>query len=127
MSEQQVWYDEEKVAEAVLALLYLNLWYDGKPPLATCRAWKSLPWEALDRLYEQGYISNPRSKARSIAFTPEGLHRAREAFRRLFALPNADLPQEDCLEAHLYGVPEEERSAKILELTQAARSQKKHR
>ncbi len=127
MSEQQPWYDEEKVAEVVLALLYLNLWYDGRPPLAYCRAWKSLPWGAMDRLYEQGYISDPRSRAKSVAFTPEGLHQAREVCRRLFARREAEMPAPDCLQAHLYGVPEEERSAKIKELEEAARSKKKKR
>ena len=122
---EQPWYDEEKVEEVVLALLYLNLWVDGKPPLASCRAWKGLPWDELERLHEKGYISNPRSRAKSVAFTPEGLRAAREAFLRWFGLPGVDLPQEDCLQAHLADVPEEERARKLAELAQQTTTKKK--
>ncbi len=82
-------YDEDKVAEIVLALMYLNLWADGKPPLVVYRAWKSFPWDALDRLYEQGYIDNPRSKAKSVVLTEEGRHKAEELFFRWFGLSEA--------------------------------------
>ena len=82
-------YDEDKVAEVVLALMYLNLWKDGKPPLVVYRAWKSFPWDALDRLYEQGYIDNPRSKAKSVVLTEEGLRKAEELFFRWFGSSEA--------------------------------------
>jgi len=122
---KQPWYDEEKAAEVVLALLYLNLWMDGKAPLASCRAWKSLPWDELNRLYDKNYISNPRSRAKSVAFTPEGLRAAREAFQRWFGLPDAELPQEDCLQSHLADVPEAERGQKFAELVDQAAKRKK--
>jgi hypothetical protein len=38
--------------DVVLALLYLGL-HDG------ARARKSFDWDAMDRLHEKGYISNP--------------------------------------------------------------------
>jgi hypothetical protein len=38
----------------------------------------------LDRLYEQGFIYNPKGKAKSVALTDEGLKRAREVFDGLF-------------------------------------------
>ena len=79
-------YDEDKVAEVVLASMYLNLWEDGKPPLVVYRAWKSFPWDALDRLYEQGYIDNPRSKAKSVVLTEEGRRKAEELFFHWFGL-----------------------------------------
>ncbi len=79
-------YNKDKVAEVVLALMYLNLWQEDKPPFAVHRAWKSFPWEALDRLYEQGYIDNPRSKAKSVVLTEEGLRKAEELFFRWFGL-----------------------------------------
>ena len=47
--------DEERVDEAVLALLYLTTFRD-KP---CWRAWKSHNWDSLDRLHQKGYISNP--------------------------------------------------------------------
>jgi len=59
-------YNEQKVDDAVLALLYLTL-HDG------ARAWKSFDWDALNRLHQKGYISNPVGKAKSVVFTDEGL------------------------------------------------------
>jgi hypothetical protein len=74
-------YDTEKVNEAVLALLYMNLFEDRWG----ARAWKSLPWEAMDRLHENGLIGDPKSKAKSVVLSEEGLIAAEEAFRKLFA------------------------------------------
>jgi len=70
--------DEEKIEEAVLALLYLTL-HDGG------RAWKSLDWDAMNRLYEKGLIENPVGKAKSILFTEEGLKESERLFQKLFA------------------------------------------
>ena len=39
----------------------------------------------MDRLHEKGYISDPKSKAKSVVLSPEGLSRARELFMRRFA------------------------------------------
>jgi hypothetical protein len=69
--------DTNKIDDAVLALLYLGL-HEG------ARAWKGFDWEAMDRLHERGYITEPRGKAKSIAFTDEGLERARSLLERLF-------------------------------------------
>jgi len=38
----------------------------------------------MDRLYEKGYILNPKGKAKSVVFTDEGLVKAREVFNGLF-------------------------------------------
>ena len=76
-------YDEDKVNEATLALLYLNLFEDRWG----ARAWKSMPWEAMDRLHEKGLIGDPKSKAKSVVLTEEGLIAAEEAFRKLFGSP----------------------------------------
>ena len=89
MSEPR--YDEDKVAEMVLALLYLNTWQERKRPFEVYRAWKGFPWDALDRLYEKGYIANPRSRAKSVVVTEEGVNKSRELFYRYFGLPeNSD-------------------------------------
>lgn len=82
MREHAAMYDEDKVAEMVLALLHLNGFRDG-PSIG---AWKGFDWDALDGLHEQGYISDPKSKARSVVFSEEGLRRARELFERHFGL-----------------------------------------
>jgi hypothetical protein len=74
-------YDRNKVDEMVLALLALTMMKDG----SEVRAWKGHDWEALDRLHAQGYISHPRNKAKSIAFSEEGARRAQELFALHFS------------------------------------------
>jgi hypothetical protein len=74
-------YDTDKADEATLALHYFNLFEDRWG----ARAWKGIPWEAMDRLHEKGLIGNPKSKAKSVVLTEEGRIAAEEAFRKLFA------------------------------------------
>jgi hypothetical protein len=69
--------DEGKIDDAVLGLLYLGL-HDGD------RAWKGFDWDVMNRLHERGYISDPRSKAKSIVFTEEGLERSKRTLSELF-------------------------------------------
>lgn len=73
------------VDEAVLALLHLNAFAEKVGDMKVWRAWKGMPWEATDRLYEKDLISDPKSKAKSVALTEEGRRAAEEAFERLFA------------------------------------------
>jgi hypothetical protein len=70
--------DLEKIDEAVLALLYLTLHDEA-------RVWKSFDWDALNRLHEKGYISNPVGKAKSVLLTEEGLRESERLFHKLFA------------------------------------------
>jgi hypothetical protein len=72
--------DTDKIDEAVLALLYLTSFKDK----FGAAAWKSHDWDAMNRLHEKGYISNPVSKAKSVRLTEEGKVRAEELFRKLF-------------------------------------------
>jgi hypothetical protein len=69
--------DTNKIDDATLALLYLGLHDEA-------RAWKGFDWDAMDRLHQAGYISDPRSKAKSVIFTDEGLERARSLLEELF-------------------------------------------
>jgi hypothetical protein len=69
--------DPNKIDDAVLALLSLGL-HDGD------RAWKGIDWDALARLHEQGYISDPRGRAKSLVFTEAGLERAQRLAAELF-------------------------------------------
>ena len=78
-------YDHNKVDEMVLALLWLT-------PAGPRRAWKSHDWEAMERLHAKGYISNPKSRAKSVVFSEEGERRARELFERHFG--SKDQPPE---------------------------------
>lgn len=73
-------YDHDKVDEMVLALLSLTM-FEDKPGW---RAWKGHDWDALNRLHEKGYISDPKSKSKSVVMTGEGAERARELFEKHF-------------------------------------------
>ena len=70
--------DQTKIDEAVLALLYLNL------ERKTHRAWKSLNWDAMDRLFEKGLIFDPVGKAKSVVLTEEGEAMAEQQVQKLF-------------------------------------------
>ncbi len=72
--------DFDKIDDYTLALLFLVTSKDKYG----ARAWKSFDWETMNRLHEKGYISNPKSKALSVAPTEEGYARARELFEDLF-------------------------------------------
>ena len=72
--------NEEKVDDMVLALLYLTTFND-KPRL---RAWKGHNWDALDRLHEKGYISDPATKAKSVLLTDAGATRSQDLFEKYF-------------------------------------------
>jgi hypothetical protein len=74
-------YDTTKVDEVVLALLHLNAHSDH----GITRAWKAFDWDAMDRLHAEGFISDPKSKAKSVVLTEEGERKAEELFRRYFA------------------------------------------
>lgn len=69
--------DTERVDDAVLALLLLGLHQDF-------RAWKGFDWDAMGRLHEKGFISDPVGKAKSVVFSNEGLREAKRLFRELF-------------------------------------------
>jgi hypothetical protein len=72
--------NEEKIDEVVMALLYLNFHGDH----GAVRAWKSFDWDAMDRLYKKGLISDPKSKAKSVLVTEEGQKVSKELFKKYF-------------------------------------------
>ncbi|HYT28207.1 MAG TPA: DUF6429 family protein [Ktedonobacteraceae bacterium] len=63
--------------EIVLALMYLTL-HDWN------RAWKGFDWDTLDRLYEKGWIGDPKNKAKSVVLTDEGLAKSADLFEQYF-------------------------------------------
>jgi len=69
--------DWDRVDDAALALLSLTL-HDGG------RVGKGLSWDITDRLYEKGYISDPKGKAKSVVMTEDGEERAKRMLRELF-------------------------------------------
>jgi hypothetical protein len=76
-------FDQDKVDEMILALLFLTSFQRGE----TTYAWKGQDWETMERLHEKGYISDPRSKAKSVVMTDEGAVRSRELFEKFFRKP----------------------------------------
>ena len=76
-------FDKDKVDEATLALLWLVFDEDWE---GATWAWKSFDWGTLDRLFEKGYISDPKRKAKSVAVSPEGARKAEELFKKHFGL-----------------------------------------
>jgi len=68
---------QKKIDECVLALLQLTL-HDG------ARAWKGYDFEVMDRLFEQGYILDPRGKTKSVVLTEKGMARSRALFEKFF-------------------------------------------
>lgn len=80
-------FDRDKVDEIVLALLQLTL-HDSY------RAWKGFDWEVLDRLYEKGWLENPRGKAKSVVFTEAGLAKSAQLFQDYFGLSSKTQDEE---------------------------------
>lgn len=71
-------YDTKKVAEAMLALLYLTTYPDGDQAFG-------FDWETVKRLHSRGLIEKPSWGNRNrIQFTETGLAEAQRAFRELF-------------------------------------------
>jgi hypothetical protein len=75
-------YDQDVVDEVVLALLYLNFHEDQDG----VRAWKSFDWDAMNRLYAKGMISDPVNKSKSVIMTPEGQSMAEDLFVKYFGV-----------------------------------------
>jgi hypothetical protein len=74
-------YDEAKIDEVVLAVLYLTAWEEH----GQTRAWKGIDWDVSNRLHGRGLIDDPKNKNKSIIFTEEGLALARASAERLFS------------------------------------------
>ena len=75
-------YDRDKVDEVTLALLWLTRFKD---PVGV-RVWNGQDWETMDRLHSKGYISDPKSKAKSVVLSEEGEKRSKELFAKYFSL-----------------------------------------
>ena len=75
-------YDEDKIDEYTLALLYL-VTHQREGGMGA-RAWKGFDWNIMNRLHEKGYISNPIGKTKSVGMTEEGFQKSKELFERHF-------------------------------------------
>ena len=75
-------YNQDKVDKMTLALLWLTSFKDA----GGVRAWKGQDRKTMDRLHSKGYISDPKSKAKSVVLSEEGEKRSRELFAKYFSL-----------------------------------------
>ena len=71
---------EEKIEEAVLALLYVCAVEERGARFS----WKTYDWGITQRLFEQGFIDNPRGSRKSVLLTPEGEARGKALAEKLF-------------------------------------------
>jgi hypothetical protein len=71
-------YNKEKVDELALALLHLTSFSSD----AGVRAWKGVEWDTMERLFQKGLISNPKSKSKSVMLTELGARLSEECFRK---------------------------------------------
>ena len=75
-------YNRDKVDEMTLALMYLVMTREK----TGTRAWKGFDWETMERLRMKGYISDPKSKTKSVVVSEEGARLAEELFKRSFSV-----------------------------------------
>ena len=73
-------FDRDKVDEMTLALMFLTSFGDH----GCTRSWKGYDWDAMDRLHQAGYISNPVGKAKSVIFTDKGRELCEALFKKHF-------------------------------------------
>lgn len=71
--------DTDKIDNAVLALLHLGL-HDY------ARVWKAFDWDAMDRLYKKGMISDPVGRTKSVVLTEEGFEESKRLLLELFGV-----------------------------------------
>ena len=45
-----------------------------------------MDWEVMNRLHEKGYIGNPKSKAKSVHLTEEGVRLSEALFKKHFGM-----------------------------------------
>jgi uncharacterized protein DUF6429 len=78
-------FDKDKVDSITPALLHLVTTKDKYG----YRAWKGFDWDTMDRLYEKGYISNPKGKAKSVALSEEGTKLSAQLFKEYFEISSS--------------------------------------
>ena len=75
-------YDQDKVDEMTLALLYLVT--SGRQEGLGARAWRGFDSNTMNRLHEKGWINDPRSKAMSLHLTEDGFKKSQQLFLKHF-------------------------------------------
>jgi len=75
-------FDEEKVDEFTLALLYLVV--HNRQEEFGARVWKGFDWDTMNRLHDKGLITNPVGRAKSVGMTEEGFKKSENLFKKFF-------------------------------------------
>ena len=73
-------YDQDKVDEITLALLWLTSFRNP----SGLRAWKGQDWDTMERLHAKGYISDPKTKAKSVVLSEDARKLSQELFVKHF-------------------------------------------
>jgi len=70
---------EKEIKELALLLLYLTSWEEKEKymPEPLYRSWKGYPFEILNKLEEEGFITQGR-RSKSVHLTEEGIRQAEE-------------------------------------------------
>ena len=79
----------EQIKDLTLILLYLNSWIDRDFGQECRRSWKGYDFDDLNKLAEEGYISEGR-RAKSVVLYEEGIEKA----QTLFAMYGIDAKME---------------------------------
>jgi len=72
---------EKVIKELTLLLIYLTSWQEEEFSIKINRSWKGYPFEILNELQEEGYISGSK-RAKSVFLTEEGVAKAKEFMRK---------------------------------------------
>lgn len=75
-------YDQDKVDEMTLALLYLVA--TERQGGLGARAWKGFDGNTINRLHEKGWIKDPKSKEMTLYVTEEGFKKSKQLFLKHF-------------------------------------------
>jgi Mn-dependent DtxR family transcriptional regulator len=70
-----------KLEELTLMLLYLTSWQENAAGKKISLSWKGYPFDVLDKLTEEGYISGTK-KAKSVYISEEGLKAAEKLLKK---------------------------------------------
>jgi hypothetical protein len=73
--------DQDKLAEAALAILSLGTWDEGHG----AQAWKSMDWDVLNLLYRKGWITDPVGKQKDLVVTELGMSMAEAYLKKHFS------------------------------------------
>lgn len=68
---------KEQIEELTLLLLYMTSWEEKDFSEDTRRSWKGYPFEALNKLDEEGMLTQGK-RSKSVYLSKEGIKRAKE-------------------------------------------------